>query len=83
MHTIKERDFLTIREAAGLLHISHDRIRAWQKQGLVPGFFAGTRFYVNYPRFKEQLEAGKIGARPQGGGDPAQSKEGDGAAARG
>lgn len=80
---IFEKDFLTIREAARALGISHDRIRAWQKEGLVPGFFSGSRFYVNFPRFKAKLEAGEIGARPQGGGDPAQSKEGDGAAARG
>ncbi len=64
-----ERDYLTIREAARLLHISHDRIRAWQKQGLVPGFFSGSRFYINFPRFLEKLEAGEIGAQPQRGGD--------------
>lgn len=66
---VSERDYLTIREAARLLHISHDRIRAWQREGLVPGFFSGSRFYVNLPRFKAKLEAGEIGAQPQRSGD--------------
>lgn len=65
---VSERDYLTIREAARLLRISHDRIRAWQREGLVPGFFSGSRFYVNLPRFKEKLEAGEIGAQPQRAG---------------
>lgn len=63
-----ERAYLTIRQAARVLGVSHDRIRQWQKQGLVPGFFSGTRFYVNLPAFQQALEAGQIGARPQVGG---------------
>ena len=71
---LSEREYLTIREAARLLHVSHDRIRAWQKQGLVPGFFAGTRYYVNFPRFKEKLEAGEIGAQPQRSGEATEER---------
>lgn len=75
---LSEREYLTIREAARLLHISHDRIRAWQKEGLVPGFFSGSRFYVNFPRFKEKLEAGEIGAQPQRSGDTDGEDSGSG-----
>lgn len=76
---IDEKQFVTIRQAARALGLSHDRIRLWQKQGLVAGFYSGTRFYVNLPAFRAALEAGQIGARPQVGGrfcggDPAEEK---------
>lgn len=43
--------------------------------GTCPRIFAGTRFYVNYPRFKEQLEAGEIGAQPQRSGEATEERE--------
>lgn len=65
---IDEKQFVTIRQAARVLGINPDRIRAWLKMGLVPGFYSGTRYYVNLPVFRAALEAGQIGARPQVGG---------------
>lgn len=64
-----EKQYATIRQTAQIVGVPHDRIRAWQKEGLVPGFFSGSRFYVNVPRFKAKLEAGEIGAQPQRSGD--------------
>lgn len=60
-----ERQYMTIRQAARVLGINPDRIRQWQKQGLVAGFYSGSRYYVNLPVFRAALEAGQIGALPQ------------------
>lgn len=70
------KQYVSIRQAARIVGISHDRIRRWQKQGQVPGFYSGSWYYVNLPRFLEKLDAGEIGARPQrSDGDEDSSEE--------
>lgn len=49
--------FLTINAAAKEIGLPSSRIRAMQKNGTCPGFFASTRFYVNVDMLREQLEA--------------------------
>lgn len=75
-----DKMFCSIREAARIVGISHDRIRQWQKQGQVPGFYSGSRYYVNFPRFLEKLEAGEIGAQPQRSGEATEDGSGNGRA---
>lgn len=55
--------FLTIRQAAMIVGLSHSRIRQWVKDGQVPGFYSGTRFYVNMPKFRKALDAGTVGRK--------------------
>ena len=71
-----EKQYATIRQAAQIVGVPHSRIREWLRAGNVPGFYSGSRFYVNVERFREKLESGEIGARPQGGSDPAQNEDG-------
>lgn len=51
-------DFQTIREAAQSIGVPHSRIRDWQKRGLVPGFYSGSRYYVDVNRLREKLASG-------------------------
>lgn len=70
------KQYVSIRQAARIVGLSHGLIRVWVKRGQVPGFFGGNRFYVNLPRFLEKLDAGKIGAMPQrSDGDTDSSEE--------
>ena len=73
-----DKMFCSIREAARIVGVSHDRLRAWQKAGELPGFYSGSRYYVNFPRFLEKLEAGEIGARPQRSGEATEDGGSDG-----
>lgn len=73
------KQYVSIRQAARIVGVSHDRLRAWQKAGELPGFYSGSRYYVNLPRFLEKLDAGKIGARPQRSGGDEDSGEEQGA----
>ena len=41
------------------------RLRQWGKQGLLPGYYAGSRFYIDCEKLQEQLE--QYG-RPMGNG---------------
>ncbi len=49
--------FLTIRETAKLGVVSELYLRRGVKQGSIPGFKSGTRFYVNLPKLMKQLDA--------------------------
>lgn len=49
--------FLTINEAEKETNIPATRIRKWVKMGIVPGFYAGSRFYVNVDKFLEMVQA--------------------------
>lgn len=55
-----EINFKTIRQTAKETGIAEFRIRQWAKTGKLPGFMAGTRFYVNVPQLREQLERGTV-----------------------
>lgn len=73
----EDRTYTTIRKAAEIVCVPHSRIRAWQAQGLVPGFYSGTRYYVNVPLFREALERGEIGQKPQRAGGSGRFAAGD------
>jgi hypothetical protein len=45
-------DFITINAAARRTGIPASRIRAMVKRGECPGFFSGSRFYVDSQRFE-------------------------------
>ena len=49
--------FLTINETPKEIPITRSCLRAMQAQGRLPGFYAGSRFYVNVDMLREQLEA--------------------------
>ena len=55
--------FLTINQTAKELGLPAYAVRTLQKQGQVPGFYNGNRYYVNLDLFKQKLtgEMGKQG----------------------
>lgn len=72
------KQFLTIRQAAKIVGLSHARIRQWVKDGQVPGFYAGTRFYVNMPKFRKALDTGIVGRKqPKYEPEPEKTKPGE------
>lgn len=72
------KQFLTIRQAAKMVGLNHNRIRQWAKDGQVPGFYSGTRFYVNMPKFRKALDAGTVGRRlPKYEPEPEKTKPGE------
>jgi len=54
--------FLTIRQTAKEFGIPEFAIRTMQKCGEVPGFYSGSRFYVNAEKFEEKLLAAEESA---------------------
>ena len=48
--------FKTIRQTAALGILPEHRLRIMQKQGLLPGIFAGTRFLVNVDALVAHLD---------------------------
>lgn len=48
-------DFCSIKTAAKRGPVPECRLRAWVKDGLVPGFYSGNRYLVNYELFIKQL----------------------------
>ena len=48
--------FLTINQTAKEIGLPHTCLRAMQAQGKLPGFYAGSRWYVNVDMLREQLE---------------------------
>lgn len=57
---IRSRQYRTIRQTAGTTDIPEFRLRAWVKQGKVPGFYSASRFYVNVPLLLEGVQEGRI-----------------------
>lgn len=52
-----EKSYLTINKAAQIPDMpSACTLRAWLKQGQLPGFYAGTRFYVAVDVLREKLD---------------------------
>lgn len=43
-----EKRFQTIREFSRNTGIGETRVRQWVKQGLVPGWYSGSRYYCDY-----------------------------------
>lgn len=48
--------YLTIRQAAAKGIMPEYRLRVWQKEGKLPGIYAGSRFYVNTVALKQLLD---------------------------
>ena len=55
-------DFCSIKQAAKRGPVPECRLRAWVKDGRVPGFYSGTWFYVDYEAFINQIKADCRGA---------------------
>lgn len=49
--------FLTITQAAKETGLPPGTLRAMRNKKLLPGFYAGSRFYINLDMLREQLEA--------------------------
>ena len=48
--------FLTIRQAAKCGPLPEHRLRVMKAEGRLPGFAAGTRWYVDYNKLLEMLD---------------------------
>ena len=48
-------EFMTINQAADAVGLPRHFVRRAQKLGKIPGFYSGTRFYVNMKMFTEKL----------------------------
>ena len=48
--------FMTINQTAQAVGLPHTCLRSMLATGNLPGFYAGTRFYVNVDQFREKLE---------------------------
>lgn len=55
-----EQRYLTIRQTARAVGVPEHRIRQWVKTQSVPGFYGGTRFYVNVQKFQQLLDEGRM-----------------------
>ena len=49
--------FMTIREVAKTGFMREGTLRRLQKQGEIPGIYAETRFYVNFPQLVKKYSA--------------------------
>lgn len=54
------KTFQTIRQTARSLQLPESVLRTWGKQGRLPGFQHGNRFYVDAPRLMADLRAGRM-----------------------
>lgn len=52
----KELQFMTINQTAKAVGLPHTCLRSMLATGNLPGFYSGTRFYVNVDLFREKLE---------------------------
>lgn len=50
-------EFLSIAQTAQAEKLPATALRRMLKQGTLPGFYAGSRFYVNVERLRQQLDA--------------------------
>lgn len=48
--------YLTIRRAAAEVGLPHTLLRKMLSEHRLPGFYAGTRYYVNVDLLREKLE---------------------------
>lgn len=59
-----EKNYVSVRTAARILGLPEYRLREWRRMGQLPGFYAGSWFYVDVLRLQAALDAGTIGAEP-------------------
>lgn len=48
--------FETVKQTVQQCHISENLLRRMIKQGTAPGYFSGTRFYVNVDKLMAMLD---------------------------
>ncbi|MBO5740736.1 MAG: hypothetical protein J6R54_01970 [Bacteroidaceae bacterium] len=48
--------FMTINQTADYLHLPRCAVRRMAQNSLLPGFYSGSRFYVNVDIFEKKLE---------------------------
>jgi hypothetical protein len=53
---MEDNRFITIRQAAKRGPLPEHRLRVMKAEGRLPGFAAGTRWYVDYPKLLELLD---------------------------
>lgn len=51
---------MTIRQTASHLGIPRHCLRLWLEDGILPGCYAGTRFYVDVDALKEKITSGAL-----------------------
>jgi hypothetical protein len=56
-HDNTTKQFMTIREVANTGFMREGTLRRLQKQGEIPGIYAETRFYVNFPQLVKKYSA--------------------------
>lgn len=49
-------EIVTINQAGKRGPLPSSRLRAMLREGRLPGFYSGTRYYVNYTMLMEQLD---------------------------
>lgn len=54
--SVKKFTYLSIRETAKALRLPENFVRRSVRLGRVPGFYSGTKYYVNLELFVEKLE---------------------------
>lgn len=52
----ERQEFLTIRQAAARGPLTEFRLRVLKAEGRLPGFYAGSRYYINYGKLLEMLD---------------------------
>ncbi len=60
IESLNSQEFLTVREAAGLLRVGQGLIRTAIRRGTIPCFRAGTWMRIPRRRLLELLEAGAL-----------------------
>lgn len=53
---MERANYKTINQAAKAIGLPHTCLRAMLAQGNLPGFYVGSRYYVNFDMLKEDLE---------------------------
>lgn len=59
--------FLTINQAAKVIGLPDTCLRSMKAEGRLPGFYAGTRYYVNLDVLREMLETTSRASMVEGG----------------
>ena len=51
------KTYMTIRETASETGLNEGTLRTLLKRSKLPGFYTGSRYYINVPLFMEMLDA--------------------------
>ena len=53
---MEHKNFMTINQTAKAIGLSRNRLCTMLANNSLPGFYIGSRYYVNFEMLKEQLE---------------------------